>query len=75
MGLIYMLREAKGANVLKYEIRLAGDNSFIGTKELQALPEIGDQVEVEGEMYTVEEPPRDPSSDYPTILVRKTASK
>jgi hypothetical protein len=60
--------------MLKYEFRLAGDDSLIGTKELETLPNIGDQVEVGGEMYTVEEPPRDPSSDDLTILVRKTAS-
>lgn len=58
----------------RYEFRLAGDNSLIGTKELETLPEIGDEVEVDGQMYTVEEPPRDPSSDYPTILVRRTAT-
>lgn len=56
-----------------YEIRLAGDNSVIGTKELDTLPEIGDELEVDGELYTVEEPPRDPSSDDRTIMVRKTA--
>lgn len=59
--------------MLRYEFRLAGDNSLIGTKELETLPKIGNEVEVDGELYTVEEPPRDPSSDDPTILVRKTA--
>lgn len=55
----------------RYELRLAGDNSPVGTVELEALPEIGDEVEVDGRTYIVEEPPRDPSSDYPTILVTR----
>ncbi len=55
----------------RYEIRLAGDNSLVGTKELETLPGIGDEVEVDGRAYIVEEPPRDPSSDYPTILVTR----
>lgn len=59
--------------MLKYEFRLAGDNALIGTKELESLPEIGAEVEVDGQLYTVEEPPRDPSSDDLTVLVRKTA--
>ena len=59
--------------MLKYEIRLAGDNSLVGTIELEALPGIGDEVEVDGRTYIVEEPPRDPSSDYPTILVTRAA--
>ncbi len=59
--------------MLRYEIRLAGDNSLIGTIELETLPGIGDKVEVDGRTYIVEEPPRDPSSDYPTILVTRAA--
>lgn len=55
----------------RYEVRLAGDNSPVGTVELETLPGIGDKLEVDGRTYVVEEPPRDPSSDYPTILVTR----
>ena len=60
--------------MLKYELRLAGDNSLIGTKELNTLPGVGDEIDLDGKVYTVEEPPRDPSSDDLTIMVRRTAS-
>lgn len=55
------------------EFKLAGDDTLIGTKELDTLPEVGDEVEVDGQMYTVEEPARDPSSDFHAVWVRKTA--
>jgi hypothetical protein len=59
--------------MIKCEFRLAGDNTFIGTKEMEAIPRGGDEVELTGESYKVEDQPRDASSDVHTVWVRKVA--
>jgi hypothetical protein len=53
------------------EFRMADDNSLVGTKELEALPEMGNEVTIEGQTYKVEEPAIDPSSNFPAVWVTR----
>lgn len=54
------------------EFRMAGDNTVVGTKELETLPKVEDEVTVEGRTYMVEECPDKPSSSGPVVVcVRK----
>lgn len=51
------------------EFRMADDDSLVGTKELEALPEVGDEVTIDGQTYKVEEPAIDPSPESPAVWV------
>jgi hypothetical protein len=50
------------------EFRMAGDNTVVGTKELDHLPQVEDEVTIEGRTYLVEECPDKPSSSDPTVV-------
>lgn len=53
------------------EFRLIGDDSVIGTKELEALPEVDDEVTVEGLTYRVDALQDDTSNEPVVVYVRK----
>lgn len=50
------------------EFRTAGDNKVVGTKELDRLPKVEDEVTIEGRTYLVEECPNKPSSSSPVVV-------
>lgn len=50
------------------EFRMLGDNTVVGTKELETLPKVEDEVTVEGRTYMVEECPSKPSSSGPVVV-------
>ncbi len=50
------------------EFRLAGNNTVVGTKQLETLPNVEDEVTVEGKTYIVEECPNNPSADDSAVI-------
>ncbi len=57
------------------EFRLAGDDTVVGTKQMETLPNVEDEVTVEGKTYIVEECPNKPSAnDSVAICVRRPFS-
>ena len=50
------------------EFRMVGNNTVVGTKELDHLPKVEDEVTIEGRTYLVEECPDKPSSSNPTVV-------
>lgn len=50
------------------EFRMAGDNTVVGTKQMDTLPKVEDEVTIEGRTYLVEECPNKPSASDPTVV-------
>jgi len=64
-----------GDAVYTCEFRLADGDSVIGTKQMETLPKVEDEVTIEGRTYVVEDCPSNPSSsDAVVICVRRPFS-
>lgn len=50
------------------EFRMVGNNTVVGTKQMDTLPRVEDEVTVEGRTYIVEECPNKPSSASSAIV-------
>lgn len=50
------------------EFRMAGDNTVVGTKEMDTLPKVEEEVTIEGRTYLVEECPDKPSSSGSVVV-------
>lgn len=51
------------------EFKLMQDGSVIGTKELETLPEVDDEVTVEGETYRVNAVPSNEPDEGETMVI------
>lgn len=50
------------------EFRMAGDNTVVGTKQMDTLPKVEDEVTIEGRTFMVEECPDNASSSNPVVV-------
>ena len=57
---------------MSYEFRLASDKTVLGTKTLESIPEVDDDVTIEGKTYRVDTVPEATKTEPVVVYVRKT---
>lgn len=58
--------------MVTYEFRLAGDEAVVGTKSLDSVPSVDDDVTIEGKTYRIDATPEDTKTEPVIVYVRKT---
>lgn len=61
----------KGDSVINCEFRLISEDVLLERREVETLPQVGDEVLLSGEAYVVAAPPSDIVAQAATVYVRK----